>query len=70
MKTEAAATKSAVPSILIVVPRGMTKWEIRGSILTFSSQHWRVIGRAADLQTKDKRGILRPFKSRIIYNLK
>lgn len=51
---EAIVTKSAVPSILIVTPSGITNLEILESIFTFSSTHLNVTGNAAELKPKMK----------------
>lgn len=50
MKMAATASYSAVPSILIVAPTGSTNRAILRSTWQFSSKHFMVMGRVAELE--------------------
>ena len=49
MKMAATASYRAVPSMLMVAPMGRTNLEILGSTPFFSSRHFMVTGRVAEL---------------------
>ena len=51
MKIGATASYRAVPSMLMVAPTGSTNLVTRLSMCMFSSKHWNVTGRVAELLT-------------------